>query len=106
MCVVFGKVKKPAACAHFTRWCFFVYFPLQLYERELDLLYYSLSSARIFFRADLSSAEEAAAEKEAAADPAATAAAAAAAPEPQTAAAPAPAAGGAPPPPPPPPPPF
>jgi len=48
---------------------------LSNYERELDLLFYSLSSARIFFRADQTAAEEAEAAKEAgggapAADPA------------------------------------
>ncbi len=50
-----------------------------MYERELDLLYYSLSSARIFFRADLSSAEEAAAAAAAAASEGAAAGAAPAA---------------------------
>ena len=37
---------------------------LSNYERELDLLFYSLSSARIFFRADQTAAEEAEAAKE------------------------------------------
>eukprot|EP00048_Salpingoeca_helianthica_P015476 m.226982 g.226982 ORF g.226982 m.226982 type:complete len:1195 (+) comp17088_c0_seq1:325-3909(+) len=77
-----------------------------LYEKEMDLLFYSLSSARIFFRADQTAAEEKQQEEEKAAE--AAAAAPAAAPDaPVAGAAPAappppPAQGGAPPPPPPP----
>ncbi|ESO99519.1 hypothetical protein LOTGIDRAFT_113446 [Lottia gigantea] len=37
---------------------------IDLYMQEFDLLYYSLSSARIFFRADMTAAEEKAEEKE------------------------------------------
>eukprot|EP00051_Salpingoeca_urceolata_P019308 m.280544 g.280544 ORF g.280544 m.280544 type:complete len:1394 (+) comp19399_c4_seq16:109-4290(+) len=84
---------------------------IALYEKEMDLLFYSLSSARIFFRADQTAAEEKAAEEEkkaaeaAQAGEEAPAADAAAAPAAPAAAAAAPATGagaGAPPPPPPP----